>query len=89
MITHRRYLCATCDREWLPNASAAGADPWTPEMGCPGCRSSKIAVVDYQPSFLGGDIPRASFAAQLQAAAAPIVAEEDRNWALELSAVRS
>lgn len=57
-MTQRRWLCATCQREWLANGSAMGAQPWVPDEGCPGCRSSQIREVAYEPAFPGADIPR-------------------------------
>lgn len=56
-MTQRRWFCRTCLREWLGH-SAAGADPWYPEQGCPGCHGSQIEQVEYRPRFPGGDIPR-------------------------------
>ena len=53
-----RWLCQRCEREWVANSQAAGADPWDPTMGCPGCRSAQIQEIRYQPvDFPGGDIP--------------------------------
>lgn len=57
-MTHTRWFCQHCQREWLPNANAAGAFPWTPDCGCPGCQSHAIQEITYTPSFPGGDIPR-------------------------------
>lgn len=31
---------------------------WTPDYGCPACRSMDIATVSYRPNFPGADIPR-------------------------------
>ena len=56
-MTQRRWFCRTCLREWLGH-SAAGADPWYPEQGCPGCHGSQIEQVEYRPQFPGGDMPR-------------------------------
>ena len=55
-----RWLCRTCQREWLPGTNAAGANPWHPDDGCPGCRSAAIEEVEYQSAFPGADIPRGS-----------------------------
>ena len=57
MEAHKRWWCYDCQREWLQH-SAAGANPWAPEMGCPGCKSSRIEEHIYVPAFPGGDIPR-------------------------------
>jgi len=78
-MTHTRWHCDNCDREWVY------AHCWSPEDGCPGCHSLDIAQVTYQAEFPGGDLPRAD--------APPItppviVVEEERNWAIELSGGR-
>ena len=57
-MTQRRWFCDACTREWLPNTSAAGADPWTPLKGCPSCQSAEIHETEYRAEFPGGDIPR-------------------------------
>ncbi len=97
-MTQRRWFCQACQREWLPGANAAGANQWTPEQGCPGCRSAAIAEVQYQSAFAGGDIPREHHAPPLipapvepvaQAPPLVLIAEEsERNWAVELSGAR-
>lgn len=60
-MTHRRWLCADCDREWLgpdETLSVSNGVKWRPEDGCPGCQSPHIAQVVYTPEFRGGDIRR-------------------------------
>lgn len=52
MTEHRRWLCASCQREWVY------AHGWDADDGCPGCHASDISYVAYQPAFFGGDIPR-------------------------------
>ncbi len=54
----RRWFCHACAREWLPNGSAMGAQPWSDADGCPTCHSAQIQAVEYEAEFPGGDIPR-------------------------------
>ncbi len=87
-MTHQRWVCRDCEREWLY------AHHWTPEQGCPACRSMQVEQVTYQAAFPGADVPR-SGATEMSAVApvAPVVqkpptaliADEERNWAIELS----
>lgn len=57
----RRWLCRDCHREWLDvSETAMGCEPWTPDKGCPRCRSAAIEERRFQPTFPGGDIPRAA-----------------------------
>jgi hypothetical protein len=78
-MTHTRWHCATCAREWVY------AHHWSPEQGCPGCHSSQVTQVTYQPLFPGGDLPRDPVAPTPPAV---VIVEEERNWAIELSGVR-
>jgi hypothetical protein len=58
-MTQRRWLCRSCDREWVFAAE------WTPDAGCPICHAATIEQVLYTPIFPGADIPRMPPAAQL------------------------
>jgi hypothetical protein len=62
MSKQKRWLCADCHREWrppMPDDMVMGEPArWTPEAGCPCCKSLAISLVEYEPPFRGGDIPR-------------------------------
>lgn len=68
MITHRRWLCDTCHREWL------FARNWTEHDGCPGCHGSAIRLVEYRAEP-GGDIPRGEVRPVLDAAPTAVAAQ--------------
>lgn len=58
-----RVLCNECKREWLEpkylvNSSAMTITGNRRDDLCPICGSGQIEMVEYTPSFLGGDIPR-------------------------------
>jgi hypothetical protein len=52
-----RWFCKECNREWLSNSSAAGANP-NPENNCFACGSPEIQLVEYDAPMPGLDIPR-------------------------------
>jgi len=54
-MIHKRWLCHACLREW---AHARREVPRSDESQCPICLSTDIEQVQYEPPFLGGDIPR-------------------------------
>lgn len=65
MEIHRRWYCRECHREWLvPTACYANSAPVSitgnPINGpnCQVCGSPEIELVEYQPEWPGGDIPR-------------------------------
>jgi len=64
MMKHTRMYCNECRREWLvPTKYFTNSAPLTITGNrrddlCIYCGSGSIELVEYQPSFLGGDIPR-------------------------------
>lgn len=86
-MTQRRWLCGTCQREWLANSSAAGANPWQAADGCPGCHSSQIREVEYTARFPGADIPREHAAAAVVAMPEPLRDVQPPPRALEMEFV--
>lgn len=41
-----------------PQTRQPESKAWTPNDGCPSCRSDTIGLVRYDAAFPGGDIPR-------------------------------
>ena len=48
-MTHRRWYCPECRRQWLY------ANRWIPGSNCPACGGQYVQQVDYDAPFPGGD----------------------------------
>lgn len=59
----KRFFCPDCQREWvsafiLDDANKFSPRPWTIDDACPTCKCRGVQVVEFVPSFPGGDLPR-------------------------------